>query len=386
MTRLIGPAVAAGLLGLSLVTRNVALLAAAAMMAAVALAVWWPPARNAMLVAASVLACLVTAELFFMAQGRGGDGVTFLDPATGVRVDLWSAHADYGVMPRPGRYRARKEGGTGLVYEALYTIAPDRFRATPQAGAPDRPHAYFLGGSSTFGEGLNDDETLPHHWSLLDGKHTVRNRGVSGWGLHQAYSVWQAEITEPDAVVIVQTAPWGAERAACLAKFSGLSPRFVLRDGEPVRAGKCRSLFGGGMVDGLLMRSHVAQKVYDAVYRQTVPDEIALYLGLLEAMQTLADERGQCLVVAFNRAPAAYLDDVGSSNREIIAALRHAGVRLVDVSLADPIEALDPAYFIAGDGHPTAAANQAKAGLLAPADRLCDRHRLSASRSSSQGG
>jgi hypothetical protein len=372
MTQWIAVVVLVILTALFFVTKTFALLLAAALAGVVACAAQWPRTRNALLLAGTLLICLLGAELFFTLQDEAEGEVAFSNPATRAPTTYWSVHPEFGVMPLPGRYQARKEGETGSpVYEALYTIGDDGFRATPQPPQAGEADAFFLGGSSTFGEGLNDDETLPHLWSSLNEGYRVHNKGVSGWGLHQAYAVWKAEILEPGAVVVVQTAPWDSDRSACLPRFSGLSPRFSLENGELVQAGKCRSVTGSSMVDALLMRSHLVQKLYDAAYRMQSAGKLDLYLALLKKMQALAEERGQCLVVAFNRAARAYLSSIALDNAEIVGALQDAGIRLVDVSLADPIEELDQAYFIAGDGHPTAAANQVKARLLTGATSLC---------------
>ena len=63
--------------------------------------------------------------------------------------------------------RAWKTVGEERVYDAVYGISPEGIRVTPGDSArPDEGQTFvFFGGSYAFGEGLNDDETLPFYFA-----------------------------------------------------------------------------------------------------------------------------------------------------------------------------------------------------------------------------
>ena len=306
--------------------------------------------------------------------------VQFLKPDSEKPSDYWQSNAAYGVLPSGGVHRARKATTDGeLIYDVTYMIGADGFREAPEDGPADGKSVYFLGGSATFGEGLDDDQTLPWAFHQMQPDLKVHNKAVSGWGLHQVYAVWQDQVTEPGATIIVQTAPWHADRAACIPKFSGLSPRYEVKGEDLEIAGRCRTWFDNRVLSRAMISSHVLQRVYDVWNRERAQGKMDLYLAMLKEMGELADERGQCFIVAFNKAEEVYMADAGRTNEDIVERLTAYGLDIVDTTLAERKEDLDPIHFIQGDGHPSAMANKAKAELLLPANARCDQKLLAKS-------
>ena len=335
--------------------------------------------QSTAMLATSFLVCWTALEglLAFLEKPPAADA-HFYEVGTEQPADYWQRHDAYGILPNEGVYRARKATPEGeVIYDAVYTIGPDGFRLPPEEQAVDGDPVYFIGGSATFGEGLNDDQTLPWHFGRQGGGRPVHNKAMSGWGLHQAYTVWREAILDPGATVIVQTAPWHADRAACMPKYSGLSPRYEMIGETLESAGRCRTWFGSQALSMAMIKSALLQRVYDIWNRERAEGKMDLYFAMLQAMDRLAAERGQCFVVAFNKARDDYLADTGYSNEAIADRLIELGLDVVDTTLAERKEDLDPIYFIAGDGHPTEAANEAKAALLTAAGTRCDRQLLS---------
>lgn len=99
--------------------------------------------------------------------------------------------SDLGFQPRPGVHTSRKlVTDTGeVIYDVVYTIDEDGFRAMPEAVGKS-PQVNLFGGSFAFGEGLNDDETLAHF--LLESLRVgVKSYAVHGYGMHQALAILQ---------------------------------------------------------------------------------------------------------------------------------------------------------------------------------------------------
>lgn len=97
----------------------------------------------------------------------------------------------YKYKPGLGAHRSRKillepNGEKRQIYNVIYTIDNLGNRQTPYKGRYNlnRKTVVFLGDSLTFGEGLNDDETLPYFFQTLSGFQSF-NLGMHGYGTHQ---------------------------------------------------------------------------------------------------------------------------------------------------------------------------------------------------------
>ncbi len=74
--------------------------------------------------------------------------------------------------------------GNQLIYDVVYTISDQGVRVTK--GDPNGDTWLFMGCSLMFGEGVNDDETLPAYFSAALGyRANVVNLGFHGYGPHQ---------------------------------------------------------------------------------------------------------------------------------------------------------------------------------------------------------
>ena len=92
---------------------------------------------------------------------------------------------ELGYAPAPGRrVTSRKTMGKQLVYDVAYTFSGQGARVTK--GDRNGDTWLFMGCSFTFGEGVNDDETLPAYFSAgLGHQANVVNLGFHGYGPHQ---------------------------------------------------------------------------------------------------------------------------------------------------------------------------------------------------------
>ncbi len=130
------------------------------------------------------------------------------------------------------------------LYDVTYTIGPEGIRTVPGDPPADDPGSVlFFGGSYTYGEGVEDDETLPAVVQELSGSAT-RNFGFHGYGPHQMLAAIESGK--------VESAVTGKPRAAIysalvshVARGKGLNPwdrhgpRYVLGpSGEPMRKGQ----------------------------------------------------------------------------------------------------------------------------------------------------
>ncbi|MBX3465677.1 MAG: hypothetical protein KF878_02115 [Planctomycetes bacterium] len=116
-------------------------------------------------------------------------------PAGGPRIEQGTSEEMFehdpllGYRPRhPMQVRAWKTADGAPIYEATYTIDAHGRRVVPASAAPGGagPLVLFLGCSNTFGEGVDDDQTMAHHLALRAGRRAeVVNLGFCGYGPQQ---------------------------------------------------------------------------------------------------------------------------------------------------------------------------------------------------------
>lgn len=325
--------------------------------------------RRAVYASVLVLSFLfaVTAAEFFLSTER------MLNALTRYGGDFTSGYyagSDLGVQGRPGVHTARKLlriGGT--IFDVKYTIGADGFRVTP-APAPAPPSAptagrriNFFGCSYMFGEGVNDDETLPYFVAKYGG-FAVKNYAFQGYGPHQALAILQSGRDTAGAVNFFLTVPWHAPRAACVPEWTAHSPRYVLDGGKAVRAGTCRETpaaargFFATLADG----SMIVEVLDDLLHRGRSQDrQLDLHIALIGEMQEISLRRGQELVVGYLRTRDGWF--AGSyTNDRFIAALQRKGIRVIDLTLGESLFDLDGRHVIhLLDAHPSRAANAERA-------------------------
>ncbi len=147
-----------------------------------------------------------------------------------------------GFRPTPGLHtRARQWAGSTLVYDVTYSTDADALRVTPPF-AQGAPCVLFFGGSFTFGEGVDDDQTMPWRFSELTGV-AARNYGYSGYGPHQMLAAVEGGLVERTArcrpvLAVYQVMDHHILRAAGLWVWDSRGPRYRLDEsGRAVRDG-----------------------------------------------------------------------------------------------------------------------------------------------------
>ncbi|MEM1382620.1 MAG: hypothetical protein AAGG06_03155 [Pseudomonadota bacterium] len=329
-------------------------------------------------------AMLVLVEMAMPMLSPAQSDEAVFDPESAYRSGGYFAEGAHGFQPTAGVFDSSKLAPDGSsVYEVTYTIGPDRKRATPAPAGealPETPveELHFFGGSFTFGEGLEDDETLPFHVRAARPGSVAVNHGVHGYGLHQAVAI-KASLPAAGAprVNILQTAPWHMQRTACYPEYSIGTPRFVVngdRSGAntpfALRDGWCGINLPGWapqsakkLVDTLLQRSNIVRLARPHVMLS--PDEgFDLYVALVRELDRLSRAAGERLIVAFILAEDEIFAGSTWSNDRVLEEFRTAGLEVVDVSLVPPGE-VDLDYVVHElDHHPSGLANRIRAEAI----------------------
>lgn len=302
-------------------------------------------------------------------------------------------HFDTTLIFRHDSLLGSRPGGTGFfsstrlssagktIYHAGYTIVADSnghsLHFDHRAGyrdpvSPD-PTVIFLGCSITFGEGVNDSETLPYQFGALEHISTL-NLGGIGYGTHHVYKLFldnYARENNKNRLFLYTMIPDHVLRAAGVYAWSP-GPSFALAGDSLAYSGQLPevngrtayflSFFGcysfiKDIVLGLEQRART---------NRMSPEDYQKAYVMIRNMSRYAKATGGNFLLLFwdGPSPAGY---PGRQFQALLEAkleeLKRNGVWVIRVS--DIIDTKDPRYYIPGDGHPNALAYDTVARYLA---------------------
>lgn len=249
------------------------------------------------------------------------------------------------------------------IYSVKYSIGMDGFRITP-SNNDSNPRINIFGGSFTFGEGLEDNETLPYYLVRdIDGI-SVKNFGFHGYGAHHALAILESDRDMTGTINVFLTIPWHADRSACRPKYSVGSPKYrITAEGEAERVGSCTEY--RGPLGEVVRNSNLYALVQMIQGVRNRNHDIELYLSLVGRMENISKANNQKFIVGFIKAEdERYFFGSNYTNDIIFSELAKRSDAIVDLSLADQNGDMDKKYSIPLDGHPTAIANKERAVLL----------------------
>jgi hypothetical protein len=291
---------------------------------------------------------------------------------TGVSPDgLYAPRPAIGLGPgHAGRFHAeKKDPKTGSpIYTANYTIDSNLLRKTQSCETGSA--VVFFGCSFTFGEGLNDADTLPQAFSdSVDRKVRVLNLGFSGYGPQHFLSelqsgIFDSVIGQQPRLFVFLTSVGHAERSACKPHWVRWGPRYQIENGQLMLKGPCYEGLGLWLQDWL-HNSAAYRWLIEPYRRRLSHDDIELYLQITLAAVKLAKTKyGVPVIVLYvTSAKDSYLSGTAFSTEAVQKRLRDGGAIVID-GMPDENAAAGMALSIPGDGHPTALANRLRATIL----------------------
>jgi hypothetical protein len=184
-------------------------------------------------------------------------------------------------------------------YNVIYTTDSNGLRITPPARATGLEGSLlFFGCSFTFGEGLNDDETMPYQVGILSGgRYQVYNFGFQGYAPNQMLAAIESGrvrqiVQAPPRYAIYQAIPDHVARVAGKIPYGKHSPRYRLgADGNASRDGHFddgqKFLTGiEARLQGQLRKSAIYQTFASAEPR-TNDNDVRLLLALVRKSKDL---------------------------------------------------------------------------------------------------
>jgi len=303
---------------------------------------------------AFIFLALGISELFF--QLKASENVnyyegTYNDNYMGEDSDLGYAILARNRVISSVKYSTSKDS---IIYDVSYTIDGNGLRKTlPQ---DNRNAVYFFGCSFTFGEGVNDEDTLPQAFSNLTGHRSI-NFGVHGYGPHQMLRALETDrsrmVEQINPRLIVYTALPSSHitRAAGRAKWDRRGPRYEPINGETQYVGRFDER--RTLSERILSKS----RIYDAIYENFVryvdtEDDRQRFLAILLKAQELSSRK-------YHAPFVVVLWDVNLGDRTnaktnvnwITKNLTQSRIPFLQLSSYAPV--LDtPDYYIPNDRHP----------------------------------
>lgn len=340
--------------------------------AALCLSTYW--LKNTFVSLSALLFILAIAEvvLSFVEPGELESERKAASYTKGYSQPLRKNGGELGYQPYSKReVQSWKTFSNDRLYDVVYTINEDSYRQTPgfKGGEEAKVPIVFYGGSFAFGEGVNDDETLPYfvaaeiNWSL-----PVVNLAFSGYGPHQMLRSMELGTLrelgyESVGIAIYEAVPNHASRAAGEEWWDPVGPRYVLdKKGTAQYWGRFTDV-----PDKLINAYYRYLQITKVARRSRVVDWTANLLFGTEASNRRANAHLMVEIVAKSAAilkqdyqaefVVLFWDDETEDSALILKGLAEKNIRTIKVSdFIQPSE-LD-AYRILNDTHPTAEANK----------------------------
>jgi hypothetical protein len=294
---------------------------------------------------------------------------------------FWMFDSDLGYRPRPDvRVPCTKQYSDGeIIYHVHYTTDRLSRRVTPVDSADQRDKfAVFFGCSFAFGEGLNDDETLPYFFGKYAPHYMPYNYAFSGYGPQQMLSkILQdslgKEIHEKSGIMICVGAhvervigasyvynEWGRNFPYYLIDHNdNLVRNGTFSTGRPILSLMYRLMGKSEFVKTLGLRYPMTITEQDRELTARIVQD-----SFREFKKQFKDS--ECYFVAPPGLDIAEARNDAASFVKVGELLRKSGINVLDFN--DRKEFIGENYYINGDRHPTAFYNKELAKILV--DRL----------------
>lgn len=249
-----------------------------------------------------------------------------------------------------------------LIYKVHYSTNEHGLR---RSMGGERAKGYFgcilvYGGSCSFGEGLNDEETLPWRIDVLTGRrHRVYNFGLHGYGPHQMLASLESGHTasivdckDEPVVVIYQAIHDHIKRALGLTSWDIHGPRYRIDDqGEAVLDGHFDETVTRGRLFHLLNESYIFRSVLGAD-RAPRKEDYDLFLAVVEKARARSAE-----LFDLQDFVVIYWDDgLQDPLPDMLGDLNIRVYRVNDIIPGS--RSYDSEYRLTGDPHPSALADE----------------------------
>lgn len=254
-----------------------------------------------------------------------------------------------------------------VIYDVSYTLVNGR-RLVPSNNDSADQKVYLLGGSFVFGDGLNDNQTLPFFISeKSERKINVVNCGFSGYGTHQALTLLEEITCEIDNTtpenncIVYFFIPSHIDRAAGLADWDFYGPKYEIEKGQIIKQGtfnkKKESSYFFRRCKAIWQNSNL----YNSVFKPRVKvKDIERVCMMVERMKYLATIRNYRFIVLIGD-----IDRESDNEAEFYNFLAHSGIEhYFEDDIITELRKSRKDFTINGDGHPNGKYNERLAAFI----------------------
>lgn len=305
----------------------------------------------------SILLLLGIEGIFYMINtyGQGSDEVVWYEGG-----DIYRADDILGYKPELNThiYSIKKRNGE-TIYDVIYSTDEYSRRITPVQNREGRDkYILFFGDSFTFGDGVNDDETLPFYVATLASDYQPYNYGFSGYGTQQMLAKLQSqqlrqEVEEKQGIAIYTFLDYHVQRSigsmGVYNQWGRIMPFYTLdSNNNLIRKGNFTT--GRPLLSTLYIivgKSQTAKYFNVDLPPRTTEHHIELTARIIESSH-------DAFVEQFDNDNfyVLFFPGVSGQANKIIPYLEKAEINYLDYSTLYTREQSD--LWIAGDGHPKA--------------------------------
>lgn len=242
------------------------------------------------------------------------------------------------------------------IFDVIYTFDNGQ-RKIPYNNNSSTNSIFFLGCSHVFGDGLNDNQTLPYYFSeYTSHKFNVENLAFSGYGTHQALKIVeeiilkQKKITE-NSSVIYSFIPSHIERAAGFTSWDIKTPCYEIENDSLTFKGSFEKN-GKSNPNFLLKRMGIIwnnSNLYKSFFQPSIREkDVVRIIELIKKMSILLKSYHLKFIVIVN-----YTDLEDEYKKLFYNSLKMNNIEMCFVdSIIKDYENNQNIYSIIGDGHP----------------------------------
>ena len=278
-------------------------------------------------------------------------------------ANYFSHDRDLGYLLTPGdRHvrsvkKERKDGAT--IYDVEYHINDFGFRDTPNYG--DKRPVFFFGDSFTFGEGVNDADTLPAQFSKVTGRKTS-NFGVHGYGPHQFLRILETQrletlgIRDRPELVVYTFIPHQIDRAAGHAPWDSNGPLYQFSSVGLVYRGSFKD--NESLLQWIMNKSFTYQMLRSkyASSNEEEMDRLRTLAILQRSGKLVKDRYGvEMLVILWDVFGGSLSGKDADRVAWLADNLSKSGIQNLRLSRLESVPQGRP-YYLPRDGHPNGAA------------------------------
>lgn len=275
-----------------------------------------------------------------------------------------------GYIPFPNTQRtARKLYKDNLIYQVTISINSKGLRISPPYAPRHQSKSQsilFFGCSVTFGEGVNDDETMPYvTGTLINGQYKIFNFAIHGYGPQHMLAAIDHDLVDSvvdiqPRYIIYQATVDHVYRVAGYRSWLKRGPQYILGEtGEVTYTGSfntCNLSHENCLnkqIHRNLKKSYLFQRIW---FHRISPTDIDLFLKVVDQSRNLLAKKypeAEFHVIFWH-------EPENPVSQKILAGLKQRtfGVHLIEDIIPDYHNNKRRLYLIEGDGHPNARAHR----------------------------